>query len=66
MSKLTNNREILDFQTAVLAEPSDQKFLDFFSLQNPTPLRGFGEKSWPPPPLRAQLIPVIFTCDLSG
>ncbi len=34
-----------------LAEPSYQNFRhpgqEFFSLQNPTPLRGFDEKSWP-------------------
>jgi hypothetical protein len=43
MSKLTNNREILYFQKAVLAEPSAGQ--NSFSLQNPIPLRGFGEKS---------------------
>jgi hypothetical protein len=55
MSKLTNNREILYFQTAVLAEPSDHnsgrpEFLEYFSRQNPNPLRWFGEKSWTPGP----------------
>jgi hypothetical protein len=41
MSKLTNDREILCFLTAVLAEPRQQflpsrpEFLEFFSLQNP-------------------------------
>ncbi len=32
----------------LLAEPSDRNLvLEFFSLQNPTLLRVFGEKSWP-------------------
>ncbi len=50
ISKLANNQEILCFQTAVLVEPSDQA-RNFFSLENPTPLREFGEKSdiHPPP-----------------
>ncbi len=38
-------RKILSFQTAVLAKPSDQEILQ--TLQNPNPLRGIGEKSWP-------------------
>jgi hypothetical protein len=53
MSKLAHNRKLLYFQTAVLAEPSDYNscrpgqnsfFFRIFSLQNPTPLDGFGEK----------------------
>jgi hypothetical protein len=60
MSKLTNNREILYFQTAVLAEPSDHKFLEYFSLQNPVPLRGFGEKKCIPPPPQSK----TNTCDM--
>jgi hypothetical protein len=31
--------------TKILAIPAE--FLEFFSLQNPTPLRGFGEKKGP-------------------
>jgi hypothetical protein len=48
---MTHNRKILNFQTAVLAEPSDHNSCRpgqnsyIFSLQNPTPLREFGEKS---------------------
>ncbi len=46
MSKMAKNREILYYQAAVLAEILGQNpFLEFFSLQNPTSLRGFGEKS---------------------
>ena len=64
MSKLTNNREILYFQTAVLAEPSDhnsarngQNRLNFFLYKTQPLCVGLVRKV--EPPLRSKLIHVI-------
>jgi hypothetical protein len=72
MSKLTHNRKIFYFQTAVLAEPSDhnsyrpgQNSKNFFLYNTRPHCVGLVRKFDPPPP-RLKLIPVIFFLKITG